>query len=217
VARKIVEGDTEKHIIKATNIEEYLGKKKVHYDKLLEKNEVGVATGMAWTAVGGETLFIETAVLPGSGHIQLTGQLGDVMQESARTAISFVRSASARLGIEENFYKEKDIHIHIPEGAVPKDGPSAGVTMCISVISALTGRPVRKNVAMTGEISLRGKILPVGGIKEKVLAAHRMGIKKILLPEENSQDIDDLPESVREHLEFVLLETADDAIREALI
>lgn len=217
VARKIVEGETEKHIIKAANIEEYLGKKKVHYDKLLEKNEVGVATGMAWTMVGGETLFIETAVLPGSGHIQLTGQLGDVMQESARTAISFVRSASARLGIQEDFYKEKDIHIHIPEGAVPKDGPSAGITMCISVISALTGRAVRKNVAMTGEISLRGKILPVGGIKEKVLAAHRMGIKKILLPAENSQDIDDLPESVRQQLEFVLLETADDAIREALI
>ncbi len=217
VARKIVEGEEGKHVIKAAGLEDYLGKKKVHYDKLLEKNEVGVATGLAWTAVGGETLFIETAVLPGSGHIQLTGQLGDVMQESARAGISYVRSVADKLGIEGDFYKEKDIHIHIPEGAVPKDGPSAGVTMCISVISALTGRPVRKNVAMTGEISLRGKILPVGGIKEKVLAAHRMGIRKILLPEENKVDIEDLPESVRNDLEFVLLQTVDDAIREALI
>ncbi|MBQ4181852.1 MAG: endopeptidase La, partial [Firmicutes bacterium] len=136
---------------------------------------------------------------------------------SAKAAISYVRSRSAELGIQDDFYKTKDIHIHVPEGATPKVGPSAGVTMCVSVISALTGRPVRKDVAMTGEISLRGKILPVGGIKEKVLAAHRMGVKTILLPQENKADIDDLPETVRNDLRFVLLDTADDALKEALI
>ena len=217
IARKVVEGDTGKHSITAKNIEDYLGKKKVFYDKLLGKNEVGVATGLAWTVVGGETLFIETAVLPGQGHILLTGQLGDVMQESAKAAISYIRAHQKKLGVEADFYKDKDIHIHIPEGAVPKDGPSAGVTMCTSVVSALTGRPVRKDVAMTGEITLRGKVLAIGGFKEKALAAHRMGIKKVLLPAENKRDIEELPESVRNDMEFVLLNTIDDALREALI
>ncbi|MDO5441608.1 MAG: endopeptidase La [Bacillota bacterium] len=217
VARKIVEGEKTKHSINANNIEEYLGKKRYHYDKLLGKNEVGVATGLAWTVVGGETLFIETAVLPGAGKLQLTGQLGDVMQESAKAAISYLRAHSEELGIEEDFYKTKDIHVHIPEGAVPKDGPSAGITMCMSVLSALTGRRLRKEVAMTGEITLRGKVLAVGGIKEKVLAAHRMGIKKVLLPEECSKDLEELPESVRNDLKFVLISEVSDAIREALI
>ena len=217
VARKIVEGDKTKHVINAANIEEYLGKKRFHYDKLLGKNEVGVATGLAWTVVGGETLFIETAVLPGTGKLQLTGQLGDVMQESARAAISYIRAHSDEFGVEEDFYKTKDLHIHVPEGATPKDGPSAGVTMCMSVLSALTGRKLRKDVAMTGEITLRGKVMAVGGIKEKVLAAHRMGIKKVLLPEECSKDLEELPESVRESMQFVLLNEVSDAIREALI
>ena len=217
VARSVVAGDTKKKIITASNLEEYLGKKKYHYDKLLGKNEVGVATGLAWTIVGGETLFIETAVVNGSGKLQLTGQLGDVMQESARAGISYIRANYKKLGVEENFYKEKDLHIHIPEGAVPKDGPSAGVTMCISAISALTGRPVRKDVAMTGEITLRGNILAVGGIKEKVLAAHRMGIKKVLLPLDCKADLDELPETVRNSMEFVLISKIGDAIREALI
>ena len=206
VARKVIEaqnasgeeGAKAKFSITASNLDEYLGKKKFHYDKLLGKSEVGVATGLAWTIVGGDTLFIETAVLPGAGKLQLTGQLGDVMQESARAGISYIRSRCKQFKIDENFYKDKDIHIHIPEGATPKDGPSAGVTMCVSVISALTGRPVRKDVAMTGEITLRGQVLPVGGIKEKMLAAHRMGIKKVLLPEENKPDLDDLPETVRD-------------------
>nr|MCR4805190.1 endopeptidase La [Clostridia bacterium] len=220
VARKIVENENagqprEKQTITAANLSDYLGKKKFHYDKLLAKGEVGVATGLAWTIVGGDTLFIETAVLPGSGKLQLTGQLGDVMQESAKAGLSYIRSRARQLKIDEEFYKEKDIHIHIPEGATPKDGPSAGVTMCVSVISALTGHPVRKDVAMTGEITLRGKVLPVGGIKEKVLAAHRMGIKKILLPEENKPDLEDLPEAVRGELEFVFLKKVDDAVREA--
>ena len=217
VARSVVAGDTEKKTIKASDLESYLGKQKYHYDKLLGKNEVGVATGLAWTTVGGETLFIETAVAPGSGHLQLTGQLGDVMQESAKAAISYIRSHCKTLGVDENFYKEKDLHIHIPEGAVPKDGPSAGITMCISVISALTGRPVRKDVAMTGEITLRGSILPVGGIKEKVLAAHRMGIRKVLLPVDCKPDLDELPATVRDSMEFVLISTVSDAVKEALI
>ena len=224
VARKVIEAQNAsggevaeaKFSITASNLNEYLGKKKFHYDKLLGKSEVGVATGLAWTIVGGDTLFIETAVLPGSGKLQLTGQLGDVMQESAKAGISYIRSRSKQLKIEEDFYKEKDIHIHIPEGATPKDGPSAGVTMCVSVISALTGRPVRKDVAMTGEITLRGQVLPVGGIKEKMLAAHRMGIKKVLLPEENKPDLDDLPQVVRDEMEFVLLKKIDDAVREAI-
>ena len=217
VARKVVEGDTGKHSITGASLEEYLGKKRFHYDKLLGKNEVGVTTGLAWTAVGGETLFIEVAVLPGNGQIVLTGQLGDVMQESARTAISVVRARAKQFGIDENFYKEKDIHIHIPEGATPKDGPSAGVTMCISVLSALTGRPVRKDVAMTGEITLRGRILPIGGLKEKALAAHRMGIVKVLIPEENKKDLDDIPETVKSDIEFVLIKKIEDAVKEAVI
>ncbi|MBR3296760.1 MAG: endopeptidase La, partial [Firmicutes bacterium] len=217
VARKVVEGEDCKHSVNASALEDLLGKKRFHYDKLLGKNEVGVTTGLAWTAVGGETLFIEVAVLPGSGQIVLTGQLGDVMQESARTAISVVRSRAKQFGIPEDFYKEKDIHIHIPEGATPKDGPSAGVTMCISVISALSGRPVRKDVAMTGEITLRGKILPIGGLKEKSLAAHRMGIVKVLVPEENKKDLDDIPETVKKDIEFVLIKKIEDAVREAVI
>ncbi|MCQ2553871.1 MAG: endopeptidase La, partial [Clostridia bacterium] len=217
VARAYVGGETEKKNITAQNIEDYLGTKKVRYDKLLGKDEVGVATGLAWTIVGGETLFIETAVVPGSGQLQLTGQLGDVMQESAKAAISFIRANAKKLGVEEDFNKKYDIHIHIPEGATPKDGPSAGVTMCTSVVSALTGRKIRKDIAMTGEITLRGKILPVGGIKEKVLAAHRMGIKKVLLPTECEKDLKELPQQVRDSLKFVLLETANDALNEALI
>ena len=167
---------------------------------------------MAWTQVGGDTLFIETAVVPGTGRIELTGQLGDVMQESARTAITYIRSIASEYGIEEDFYKKYDLHVHVPEGAVPKDGPSAGVTMFTSVMSALTGIPVKKDVAMTGEITLRGKVLPVGGIKEKVLAAHRAGIRTILLPEENKADIGDIPQTVRKQLTFVLLNKAKEAL-----
>ena len=178
---------------------------------------MGVTTGLAWTIVGGDTLFIETTVVPGSGKLVLTGQLGEVMQESAKAGISYIRSASGKLGIEEDFYKTKDLHIHIPEGATPKDGPSAGVTMCTAIISTLTGIPVRKDIAMTGEITLRGNVLPVGGIREKVLAAHRAGIRKVLLPRDNERDIDDIPEKVRKKMEFVLLDTVDDALNEVLV
>ena len=217
IVLKVVKEEPGPYTVTADQLEALLGKKRYFYGKQLQQNEVGVATGLAWTSVGGETLFIETSVLPGTGQIVLTGQLGDVMKESAKTAISYVRSVASLYQLEEDFYKTKDIHIHIPEGATPKDGPSAGVTMCISVLSALTGRPVRKDIAMTGEISLRGRILPVGGIKEKLLAAHRMGIRKIMLPEENSADLQELPANIREQLEFVLLKTAEDAIREALL
>lgn len=216
-ARKIVEDDVTKLKVTTGNLENYLGKKKYRYDIIEGVNEVGVTTGLAWTIVGGDTLFIETTLVPGNGKLVLTGQLGEVMQESAKAGISYIRSRAKELGIEENFYKDNDLHIHIPEGATPKDGPSAGVTMCTAIISTLTNRPVRKEVAMTGEITLRGKVLPVGGIREKVLAAHRAGIKKVLLPVDNEVDIEEIPVNVRKKLEFVLISNVDDALKHALV
>ncbi len=215
-ARKIVTGKAKSYSITQGNLEKYLGKHRFHYDVVEGADQVGVTTGMAWTAVGGDTLQIETTAVAGTGKLVLTGQLGDVMQESAKAGISYIRTVAEELGIEEDFYKTYDIHVHVPEGAVPKDGPSAGVTMCTAVISTLTGRPVRRDVAMTGEITLRGKVLPVGGIREKVLAAHRAGIKKILLPKANEPDIDEIPAAVRKHLTFVLLEDVNQALEEAL-
>ncbi len=216
-ARQVAEKQKGPIGITAANVEKYLGKKRFHYDKIAGENEVGVTTGLAWTVVGGDTLSIETAVVPGSGTLVLTGQLGEVMQESAKAGISYIRSKAAELGIDENFHKEKDLHIHIPEGATPKDGPSAGVTMCTSVISALTGIPVRRDLAMTGEITLRGKVLPVGGIREKVLAAHRAGITTVLLPKENEADIEEIPAKVRKRVKFVLVDTLDQVLSEALV
>lgn len=217
VARQKVMKKGSNFKITPAGLEKYLGKKKFHYDIIEGESEAGVVTGMAWTQVGGDTLFVETAKIPGNGKIQLTGQLGDVMQESAKAAITYIRSIASEYNLEEDFYKKYDIHVHVPEGAVPKDGPSAGVTMFTSVISALTGIPVRKDVAMTGEITLRGKVLPVGGIKEKVLAAHRAGIRTILLPKENEADIDEIPQTVRKTLHFVLLERAQEALEYALV
>ena len=216
-ARKYVSGDKSRVSVTAARVEEYLGKKKYHFDIIRGKKEVGVTTGLAWTIVGGDTLFIETVAVPGSGKLVLTGQMGDVMQESARTGLSYIRSIAKELKIEEEFYKKYDIHIHIPEGAIPKDGPSAGVTMCTALVSTLTGIPARKDVAMTGEITLRGNVLPVGGIREKVMAAHRAGIRKGLLPAENEVDIQEIPETVRNEMEFVLLKTAKDALKQVLI
>ena len=219
-ARKVVESKSKKDAsfrVTAGNLESYLGKKKTSYDIIEGGNEIGVTTGMAWTAVGGDTLFIETTVMKGTGKLVLTGQLGDVMQESAKAGLSVIRARSEKLGIDEEFYKNRDIHVHIPEGATPKDGPSAGVTMCTSMISALTETPVRKDLAMTGEITLRGKVLPVGGIKEKVIAAHRAGVKKVLLPKDNMKDIDELPQNVRKDLEFRSIETIDEVLEEALV
>ncbi len=216
-ALRVAKGETKKITVGAASVPTYLGKKRFHYDVVEGENEVGVVTGLAWTIVGGDTLSIETTVMKGTGQLVLTGQLGDVMQESAKAGVSYIRSQAERLGIESDFYKEKDVHIHIPEGATPKDGPSAGVTMCISVISALTGIPVRKDLAMTGEITLRGKVLPVGGIREKVLAAHRAGIRTVLLPKENAPDIDEIPANVRKRMEFVLIENVDQALEQALV
>ncbi|WP_027399583.1 endopeptidase La [Anaerovorax odorimutans] len=216
-ARKIVEYNAKRIRLTTGNLENYLGKKRFRYDIIEGVNEVGVTTGLAWTIVGGDTLFIETTMVPGTGKLVLTGQLGEVMQESAKAGISYIRSKTKELGIDEKFYKENDLHIHIPEGATPKDGPSAGVTMCTAIISTLTNTPVRKEVAMTGEITLRGKVLPVGGIREKVLAAHRAGIKKILLPVDNEVDIEEIPANVRKKLEFVLINSVDEALEHALV
>jgi ATP-dependent Lon protease len=216
-ARLIVSGEAKNIKITANNIETYLGKKRYSYDIIEGENEIGVTTGLAWTVVGGDTLFIETKVMPGSGKLVLTGQLGEVMQESAKAGISYIRSSAAELGIPENFYKDFDLHIHIPEGATPKDGPSAGVSMITSVISALTKTPVRKDVAMTGEITLRGKVLPVGGIKEKVLAANRAGIKTIILPKENLRDIEEIPHNVKRKLKFITVSTVAEVLSNALI
>lgn len=217
VAKKVVVEKGKTYNITPRNLEKYLNKHIFNYDVIEEKNPVGVTTGMAWTQVGGDTLKIETALLPGSGKITLTGQLGDVMKESATIGVSYVRSLGDKYGISKDFYKENDVHIHVPEGAVPKDGPSAGVTMCTALISTLTDIPVDRAVAMTGEVTLRGKVLPVGGIREKVLAAHRAGIKKILLPEDNKKDIDEIPASVKRELEFVLLSSVEDALEHALV
>lgn len=215
-AMQAVTKGTKTFSVTPRNLVKYLAKKRFHYDTIEGESEVGVTTGMAWTSVGGDTLSIEAVVMPGSGKLSLTGNLGDVMQESAKAGLSYIRTISEELDIEPDFYEKKDIHVHVPEGAVPKDGPSAGVTMFITLVSALTNIPVRKDIAITGEITLRGKVLPVGGIKEKVLAAHRAGIKKILLPKENLRDVDDIPQSVRRQLKFVPLEYARDALSEAL-
>ena len=217
ITRRIIAGEVEEYKIRPADLESLLGKKKVNYDKVTGKTEVGVVTGMAWTQVGGDTLFIETSAVPGTGKINLTGKLGEVMQESAKIGISYIRSVAEKYNIDPEFYKTKDIHVHVPEGAVPKDGPSAGVTMVTAMVSTLTGLPVRKDIAMTGEITLLGNVLAVGGIREKVLAAYRAGCKKILLPADNERDIDEIPEKARENLEFVLIKNADEALEQALV
>lgn len=218
IAKKYVEDPTlTEVVVKKEDLEEYLGKDKYTFDLVGVKPEIGMVTGLAWTAVGGVTLNVEVNVLKGKGQVVLTGQLGDVMKESAQTAISYIRSISDRFDIPDDFYQTKDIHIHIPEGATPKDGPSAGVTMATAVISALTKIPVRCDVAMTGEITLRGRVLPVGGIKEKLLAAHRAGIKKVLLPEECKAQLDEIPQNVKDQMEFVLVKHLDEVLEHALV
>ncbi len=217
VARKKIEGSVAgKLTIMPNELEEYLGHRQFRNEVTEEQDEVGVATGLAWTETGGDVLFVEATMLPGHGSLQLTGQLGDVMQESARAALTYARSRAAALGIDPNFWDHSDIHIHVPAGAVPKDGPSAGVTMATAITSAITKRPVNKDVAMTGEITLRGKVLPVGGIKEKMLAAHRAGVKTVCLPRENAKDLDELPSEVREAIQFVPVDHVDDVLNQAL-
>ncbi len=182
-----------------------------------EKDEVGVATGLAWTESGGEILFIEATTMKGKGSLTLTGHLGEVMKESAQAALSYVRSKAPALGIKEDIFGKTDIHIHVPAGAIPKDGPSAGVTMGTAITSALTGRPVSKDVAMTGEITLRGRVLPIGGLKEKTLAARRAGIKTVIVPKRNAKDIEDIPKIVRKSLEIRFVEHMDEVLDIALL
>ncbi len=217
VARKVVQEEgEEKAVVDPEKVTELLGKEKFRARKKRDESEVGVATGLAWTEAGGEILEAEVGLMPGKGKLTLTGKLGDVMQESARAALSFLRSRADLFGLDPDFTEDKDLHIHVPEGAIPKDGPSAGITMAIALISAVTGVPVRKDIAMTGEITLRGKVLPVGGIKHKLLAAYRADIVEILLPKQNEKDLEDLPDEVREVLQVHLVETMDEVLDLAL-
>ncbi len=199
------------------NLDRYLGVRPFKYGKQEVENAVGTTTGLAWTEVGGELLVIEVAVVTGRGRLMITGKLGDVMQESAQAAMMYVRSRAAFLGLPKDFYSKIDIHIHVPEGAIPKDGPSAGVTMVTAITSALTGIPVDRNIAMTGEITLRGRVLPIGGLKEKILAAHRGGITRVLIPKDNEKDIEEIPGSVRKGIEIITASHADEVLREALV
>jgi len=203
--------------ITPNKIQKYLGPPRFRESQIEEKDEIGNVTGLAWTQVGGELLSVETLVMPGKGELIITGKLGDVMKESAQAAVSYVRSRSERLMIEDKFYKKYDLHIHIPEGAIPKDGPSAGITMCTSIVSALTKRPVYRDLAMTGEITLRGRVLPIGGLKEKILAAHRGGIKKIIIPKENEKDLKDIPKTISKQLDIVTVEHMDEVLSHALV
>ena len=214
VAKNVASGETEEVFkIDNKNIEDYLGPKKFKDDELSKKNEVGLVNGLAWTAVGGETLPIEVAVVPGTGKIELTGSLGDVMKESAKIAVTCVRTRAESLGIDVEFYKKNDIHIHAPEGAVPKDGPSAGITMTTAIVSALTNTPVNRLVAMTGEITLRGKVLPIGGLKEKSMGAYKMGIKTIVIPKQNESDLYEIDEAVKENVNIIPVETIDEVLK----
>ena len=203
--------------VNKNNLEKYLGARRYNYDEdMREKDEVGAATGLAWTAVGGTTLTIEVSAMQGKGDILLTGKLGDVMKESARAAISYIRAHADKYGIDGEEFEKKDIHIHVPEGATPKDGPSAGITMATAILSAFTGRPVRRDVAMTGEITLRGKVLPIGGLKEKALAANRIGIHDVIIPEENKKDVEEIPENIRKNMHFICVSDIDQVFRTAV-
>jgi ATP-dependent Lon protease len=216
VAKKIAEGKDKTFIVSAQNIHKYLGVPKYLPEEEMQKDEIGVSTGLAWTETGGDIIYVETTTMKGKGHLTLTGQLGDVMKESAQAALSYVRSKSKLLGINDEIYSKTDLHIHVPAGAIPKDGPSAGITMATSIASALTGRPVNKNTAMTGEVTLRGRVLPIGGLKEKTLAAKRMGINRVIIPERNRKDLEDIPKYIKKDMEFVFAETMDDVLKVAL-
>jgi ATP-dependent Lon protease len=198
-------------------VQKYLGPPRFKELQIEETDQIGIVTGLAWTQVGGVLLCVETLIMPGRGKLTMTGKLGDVMKESAQAAVSYVRSRAECLYIDTKFYRKFDIHIHIPEGAIPKDGPSAGISMCTSLVSALLKRPVYHDIAMTGEITLRGRVLPIGGIKEKILAAHRGGVKKVLVPKENEKDLKDIPATVLKEVEIVLVEHMDEVLPHSLI
>ncbi|MEQ2471451.1 endopeptidase La [Laedolimicola intestinihominis] len=212
-AREILEKKKKSVKLTENNLEKYLGKARYHYDMANETDEIGIVRGLAWTSVGGDTLQIEVNIMPGKGEISLTGQLGDVMKESARTGLSYIRSVSDRYGIDKAFFGEHDIHIHIPEGAVPKDGPSAGITMATAMLSAMTGIPVYAHVAMTGEITLRGRVLPIGGLKEKLLAAKNAGIRTVIVPEKNRRDVEEISAEIKKGLELVYAEQMEDVLK----
>ncbi len=221
VARRLARGYVERtwrgpFVVDEASLADLLGVPQFRPPEAREASDVGVATGLAWTAVGGEILSPEVVTVPGRGKLTITGQIGDVMQESAQAALTFVRSRAEELGIDPGFLRKSDIHIHVPEGAIPKDGPSAGVAMTVALISCLLARPARADVAMTGEITLRGRVLPVGGIKEKILAAHRTGIRRIILPKDNEKDLPDVPREVLDELEIVLVEAVDEALPRVL-
>lgn len=215
-AREIYESNKKKVQVTERNLWKYLGKEKFTYQMANAEDEIGIVRGLAWTSVGGDTLQIEVNVMPGKGDIMLTGQLGDVMKESAQTGISYIRSISSKYKVPENFFDEHDIHIHIPEGAVPKDGPSAGITMATAMISAITGRKARADIAMTGEITLRGRVLPIGGLKEKLLAAKNAGIKTVLVPKENEKDIEEISTEITKGLEIIFVSQMDEVLKAAL-
>jgi len=195
----------------------YLGVPKYRYGVIEEMDEVGVVTGLAWTEVGGDTLTTEVLIMPGRGNLILTGKLGEVMQESARAAMSYVRSISVKLGLDPNYYRKMDIHIHIPEGAIPKDGPSAGITLTTGLVSALTKLKVRRDVAMTGEVTLRGRVLPIGGLKEKIMAAHRGEMKTIIIPKENEKDLKDIPDRILRSLRVITVNHVEEVLPVALV
>jgi len=217
VAKRVAEDKAKLFTATAHNIHKYLGVPKYLPEEEMKKDEVGVSTGLAWTEAGGDVIYVEATIMKGKGSLTLTGQLGDVMKESAQAALSYVRSRSNELGISDEIFSKVDLHIHVPAGAIPKDGPSAGITMATAIASALTGKAVKKDIAMTGEVTLRGRVLPIGGLKEKTLAAKRMGIRKVILPKRNKKDLDDLPKYVKEGMDFVIAETMDDVLKAALV
>jgi ATP-dependent Lon protease len=213
VAKKIAEGEEKKFNITIQNLKRFLGVPKFLPEEEMRQDEIGVSTGLAWTEAGGDIIYIEATTMKGKGHLTLTGQLGDVMKESAQAALSYVRSRAKQLGIQEDMFSKSDIHIHVPAGAIPKDGPSAGITIATALSSVFTGRPVSKDIAMTGEVTLRGRVLPIGGLKEKALAAKRMGIKKIIIPKRNKKDLEDIPKYVKKDMEFVFADKMDQVLR----
>jgi ATP-dependent Lon protease len=212
----VKEGKGAQVVLTPENVSDFLGVTKFRDALAEKKNEIGLAIGLAWTEVGGQILAIEVTLMDGKGRLTLTGKLGDVMQESAQAAMSYIRSRSHLLGLESDFYRKLDIHIHVPEGAIPKDGPSAGITLATTIASALTKIPVRRDVAMTGEITLRGKVLPIGGLKEKLLAAHRFGVTTVILPMDNEKDMADIPAQIQKELKLHFVETMDEVLQIAL-
>lgn len=216
VAKQIAEGKKKKFVITSRNLQKFLGVPKYLPEEEMKEDEIGVATGLAWTETGGDIIYVEATIMKGRGNLTLTGQLGDIMKESAHAALSYIRSKAKELGIKEEVFSKTDIHIHVPAGAIPKDGPSAGITMATAIVSALTGRPVDKRIAMTGEVTLRGRVLPIGGLKEKALAAKRMGIHKVIIPKRNEKDLEDIPKYVKKDMEFILVEKMDEVLKIAL-